>query len=80
MVVRLVLSDGREVKASPGHPSADGKTLSEFRVGDSFDGAMVVSAENVTCEGAVTYDLLPAGATGLYRANGILLKSTLKGG
>jgi hypothetical protein len=76
-VVRVVLSDGRSVTASPGHPAADGRSLGGIRVGDTLDGAAVVAADLVAYDGGATFDLLPAGETGLYFANGILLKSTL---
>lgn len=78
-VVRLTLSDGRFVTASPGHPSADSRALGEYRVGDTLDGAIVVSVESVEYDGGATFDLLPSGPTGTYRANGVLLKSTLPG-
>jgi hypothetical protein len=77
-MVKLTLSDGRTITASPGHPSADMKALGTYRVGDRLDGATVISAEATACSGAFTYDLLPAGDTGIYRANGIRLGSTLK--
>ena len=48
-MVHLVLADGRELLASPGHRNA----------------------------GDRTYDLLPAGPTGTYWADGIQLASTL---
>jgi Hint domain-containing protein len=76
-VVHLVLADGREVWASPGHPTADGRTLGALRAGDQVAGARVVSAELVPYGGGATFDLLPAGATGAYWANGIPLGSTL---
>ena len=77
-VVRVILSDGRIVTASPGHPTADGKALGDYLVGDILDGATVVSVERVDYAGGATYDLLPSGATGLYWANDILLMSTLQ--
>lgn len=75
-VVRVTLNDGRSVTASPSHPSAEGRALGDYRVGDTLDGAMVTAVEHVNYNGA-TYDLLPAGTTGLYWANGVLLRSTL---
>lgn len=77
-VVRVTLSDGRSVTASPGHPTADGRVLREYAVGDNLDGALVTSVERVSYGGGVTYDLLSSGPTGLYRANDILLMSTLR--
>lgn len=76
-VVHLVLADGREAWVSPGHPTADGRTLGELGAGDTLDGAPVVSVEREAYGGGATFDVLPAGASGLYWANGILLGSTL---
>jgi hypothetical protein len=76
-VVHLVLSDGRTVDVSPGHPLPDGRRLGDLRPGDPVDGATVVSAGLVSYDGGVTFDLLPSGPTGTYWANGILLASTL---
>jgi hypothetical protein len=76
-VVRLILSDGRTVSASAGHPTSEGQALRDYEAGDTLDGAFVTKTEYVAYDGGATYDLLPSGPTGLYRANGILLKSTL---
>jgi len=76
-VVTVKLNDGRTVTASPGHPTAEGRPLGDYRVGDSLDGALVIAVEYLSYENAATYDLLPSGATGLYWANGVLLRSTL---
>jgi hypothetical protein len=77
MMVRLVLTDGREVLASPGHPTADGRLLGGLSVGDAIDGSTVKQWELTPYAGDRTYDLLPAGRTGTYWANGIQLSSTL---
>ena len=76
-VVRVTLSDGRSVTASPGHPTAEGRALGDYQAGDTLDGALVAVVERVTYGGDATYDILPAGSTGLYWANGVLLKSTI---
>jgi len=76
-MIRLILEDGRELRASPGHPTADGRRLAELRVGDVLDGVRVVSVERVAYDQARTFDLLPAGGTGYYWANGVLMRSTL---
>jgi len=76
-VVHLVLDDDRELWVSPGHPTAEGRSVGQLQVGDSLDGAVVLSAERVSYTGLVTYDLLPAGETGFYWANGILIASSL---
>jgi hypothetical protein len=77
-IVRLVLADGRTVDVSPGHPTSDGRTVGDIAVGAALDGVTVVSAERVRYTGGATFDLLPAGATGAYWANGVPLGSTLR--
>ena len=77
-VIHLALEDGQEVWVSAGHPLPDGRRASELRAGDVLDGGMVLSVERVRYAGTATYDLLPAGETGFYWANGILLASSLK--
>jgi hypothetical protein len=77
-VVQLLLSDGRAVDVSPGHPTADGRTVGDLVAADLYDGSVVLSAELIAYAGGVTFDVLPAGATGIYWANGVLLGSTLR--
>ena len=76
--IRIELSDGRSVTASPGHPTAEGKAIADYQVGDELDGARIIVVDYITYENGMTYDILPAGTTGFYWANGILLGSTLK--
>lgn len=76
-VVHLILADGREVRASPSHPIADGRAIGDLAPGDVVDGARVVTAALEDYRGGATFDLLPAGPTGTYWADGILLGSTL---
>jgi hypothetical protein len=76
-VVHLVLADGRELLASPGHPLADGRPLGSITRGDVVDGGVVVSADRVPYGSGTTFDLLPSGPTGIYWADGIPLASTL---
>src|ERR1700682_772852 len=78
LMVHLVMADGRELLASPGHRTADGVQLGALARGDALDGSTITTWELVPYGGDRTYDLLPAGATGQYWANGILLSSTLK--
>jgi hypothetical protein len=77
LMVRLALADGRVLLASPGHRAADGRPLGTLAPGDRLDGSTIVDWELVPYGGDRTYDLLPAGPTGTYWANGILLASTL---
>jgi Hint domain len=77
-LIHIILVDGRELWASPGHPTDDGRTMGEIRPGDFLDGALVTLVEVVPSDQPATYDLLPSGSTGFYWANGILIGSTLK--
>ena len=76
-VIHVILSDGRELWASPSHPTADGRTLGDLKVGNLLDGARVDFIEHLPYEEIATYDILPSGGTGFYWANGILMGSTL---
>ncbi len=77
-VMHVRLRDGRELYASPGHPSASGLPLGALAVGDTLDGSSVVVAQRMRYAGEATFDLLPSGPTGTYWANGVLLRSTLR--
>ena len=76
-VLKITLADGRTVTASPGHPTAELRPLSDYRAGDFLDGSRIITIQPVEYADGATYDLLPGGATGFYWANGILLASTL---
>lgn len=76
-LVDLRLADGREVRASPGHPTPTGSTVGALRPGGRFEGTRIASAKRVAYSSAYTYDILPGGPTGTYFANSVLLASTL---
>jgi hypothetical protein len=63
---------------SPGHPTGDGRAARDLAIGDALDNATIVSVERVRYAGGATFDVLPAGPTGMYWANGVLLGSTLR--
>ncbi len=75
-MIHVILSDGRELWASAGHPNGDGRTLGELKMDDILDGAKIIHLERVPYSGTATFDLLPSGTTGSYWANGILMGST----
>jgi hypothetical protein len=77
LMVSLRLADGRALVASPGHRTADGRQLGDLAIGQVVDGSTITHWELVPYGGDRTYDLLPAGPTGTYWADGILLSSTL---
>jgi hypothetical protein len=76
-LLRLTLADGRVVDASAGHPTVGGRPVGELGAGDILDDSQVLTIESVPYVGE-TWDLLPAGPTGTYWANGIALGSTLR--
>lgn len=76
-MIHLRLADGREVWASPGHPTADGRRIEDLVLGEQLDGSIIVAIARVPYSQPFTYDILPGGS-GLYWANSILLASTLK--
>ncbi len=80
VMVHLRLVDGRELLVSPGHRTANGRPVGSLALGDELDGSRVALWELVPYGGSRTYDLLPAGPTGTYWANGVLLSSTLSPG
>ena len=61
---------------SPEHPALVG-VVQDLRIGEAYDGSSIVKLDFVRYTGARTYDLLPAGTTGIYWAEGIPLRSTL---
>ncbi|HEV2728454.1 MAG TPA: Hint domain-containing protein [Terriglobales bacterium] len=77
-MMHLVMKDRRELWASSGHPTIDGHTVGELQQTSIYDSAVVAYSEVVPYDDTKTYDLLPAGNTGFYWANGILLASTLR--
>jgi len=76
-VVRVTLESGRSFDMSPGHPTADGRTLSELDAGDDLGALGVTGVEVVLYEAEHTYDILPASSSGAYFAAGALVGSTL---
>jgi hypothetical protein len=78
VIVRVALDDGRLVYVSPGHPTGEGRHIGDLAAGDTLGGTRIASVERVTYAGGATYDILPAGTTGVYWANGVLLGSTLR--
>jgi hypothetical protein len=77
LMVHVVLADSRELLVSPGHKTADGRPAGTLKSGDELDGSEIVLWELVPYSAGRTYDLLPAGPTGFYWADGILLSSTM---
>ena len=77
-LVVIELADGRVVRGSAGHPTADGRMLGSLAIGAMLDGARVTAVWSQPFGGERTYDLLPASTTRAYWADGVLLTSTLR--
>ena len=80
LMVHFSFGNGRELIVSPGHPTADGRFVEQMVSGTPYEGEPIHSAriERYQTNDLRTFDLLPAGDTGFYWANGILLASTLR--
>lgn len=76
-MLELLLLDGRKLLVSPGHPDIENNPLSNLIKGSIFDGSKVTYIRFIPYKEKYTYDILPAGETGSYWANNILLGSTL---
>lgn len=73
----VTLSDGRRFRASAGHPLVDGTLVGAITIGAAIDGSFVSEIRTRPIAGP-TWDLLPAGTTGTYWADGVRLGSTLR--
>ncbi len=76
-VVRVALSDGKVLRISPRHPTADGRSFGDLRAGETFGAARIERAELVDYPEAFTYDILPSSDSGSYFAGGVLIGSTM---
>ncbi|MBS3113533.1 hypothetical protein J4448_00365 [Candidatus Woesearchaeota archaeon] len=77
-MVHIILNNGKELFASQGHPTADGRIFGDIKPDDIIDDSYVKSVKIVQYDQKYTYDILPSGDTGFYWANGILVGGTLK--
>jgi hypothetical protein len=58
-MIHIVLEDGRELFASAGHPTADGRLFGNLSAGDVLDNSHVKSIDLVSYNENYTYDILP---------------------
>lgn len=77
-MLHLTLQDGRDLFVSSGHPTINGKTVDKLKIGEEYDNSQVIKTEIISYKDSKTYDILPAGETGFYWSNHILMGSTLK--
>jgi hypothetical protein len=76
-VVQVRLATGAVLEISAGHPTADGRTFGELRVGDRLGDVPIVAVRVVPYLHDATYDILPASDSGVYFAAGVPVGSTL---
>ncbi|MCB0839978.1 MAG: hypothetical protein KDD99_25085 [Bacteroidetes bacterium] len=74
----IAFENGQHLKVSPLHPDIQGNALKDLTIGSYLNGEKVVSIEMIPANIPATWDILPAGATGAYFANGVAIGSTLK--
>jgi intein/homing endonuclease len=90
IMIKITLEEGRSVQASSKHPipierkyanssvnQFEELLFSDIKKGDHIDNSKVVSIEFVKYNGEFTYDILPAGESGYYWADEVLIGSTL---
>ena len=83
-MAHVTFDDGREVSVSPGHPTCAAAAapaltkVADLERGASYDHGTVRAAERVAYDGEATFDIRPAGPSGCYWGNGVLLGSTLR--
>ena len=76
-IVELKLTDGRQLRVFPGHPTADSYTsIEHYSIGDTLDGSAVIPKEYTMLGNTCTYNILPKSWLGDYWANGVLIGST----
>ncbi|MDW3652846.1 MAG: Hint domain-containing protein [Bacteroidia bacterium] len=76
-MLHLCLEDGKEVRLSPSHPDQSYNAMKKLKVGDYYNGVRILSSQVLPYGETHTWDILPGGTTGLYKANGIWVGSTL---
>jgi hypothetical protein len=77
-VAEIQLADGRSVTASLQHPMLGDRLARELQVGELYDGSEIRRIRILDYAEPHTYDLLPAGDTGIYWANEVRVLSTLR--
>ncbi|MEM8889918.1 MAG: Hint domain-containing protein [Bacteroidota bacterium] len=76
-MLHLCLEDGKELRLSPSHPDQSYKAMESLKVGEYYNGVRIISSQLIPYGKKYTWDILPGGETGLYKANGIWVGSTL---
>jgi len=77
-VALVRLRDGREIVSSLAHPLLGGRVVAELSVGEAYDTSRISLIDVRAYDESHTYDILPAGDTGVYWANEIPVGSTLR--
>ena len=76
-VALVRLEDGRSLVSSLAHPLLGGRKIAELVRGEIYDSSRISVIQVRAYHRSHTHDILPAGDTGVYWANGIPVGSTL---
>jgi len=76
-VALIRLEDGRSLTSSLLHPVLGGRLIADLSRGDLYDASPIADVTVLPYAESHTHDILPAGDTGVYWANGIPVGSTL---
>jgi hypothetical protein len=76
-VVHVTFRDGRSLRLSAGHPTADGRTFGDLRAGNDLDRYAIAAVEVEPYTHPFTYDVRPGSTSGAYFAAGVLIGTTL---
>jgi len=80
LMIHVVLAGGASIAISAEHPTADGRTIADLRVGDVLHGQRIAGLSTVRYGLPHTFDILPDSDTAAYFAGGLLMGSTLNFG
>jgi hypothetical protein len=76
-ILEITLDNGRTLRMSALHPTADGRVFDDLRAGDALGNVRVTSTSTIDYADEYTYDILPKSDSGTYVAAGALVASTL---
>jgi hypothetical protein len=76
-VLAVEFASGAHFEMSAGHPTAQGRPISDLAVGQTILGDRITSITEIAYRHPYTYDVLPGSDSGSYFADGVLVGSTL---
>lgn len=77
-LVQIEFANGRVVRGSPNHPTADKRVFADLKPKDKLQDVEITKVSRISYANRKTYDILVDTATSFYFVDGILIGSTLK--